>query len=455
MLNDRKLIMHLMGKSGFGATPEELDKYVLKGYDNVVEDILNPVHSSSLPEDIIYRYHVDIAESRLPTPTAAKWMYRLVTTDSPLEEKIALFWHGLFASNFADVQQMTMLYEQVDMFRKLGLGNFRDLLLELSKDTAMGQMLDNIDNHADAINENWGRELLELFSMGIGNYTEDDVKEASRAFTGWTRDNLEYTPFWPYGRVAWHHKFDDNDHDFNTKTFLGETGNFDGDQIIDIIVKQKATAEFISTRLYQYFCSDQIDSDGQLAINEMMEAYFTSGYEIRSVLRSLFKSDHFKSDKCTYSKVKSPIELIVGTVRFSEAYSKPTLAIKDLVDQATFMGQTLFQPPSVEGWHEGVEWIDSGTLIERVNFASSEMSDLNKPGVKKLVARIKNELPNSISNEDLLNKCSEMIGCNLSNTTKELLLDSIDNSPNKNHKFDDQIGQILGFIAATKEYQLI
>jgi len=186
-----------------------------------------------------------------------------------------------------------------------------------------------------------------------------------------------------------------------------------------------------------------------------MEAYFTSGYEIRSVLRSLFKSDHFKSDKCTYSKVKSPIELVVGTVRFSEAYSKPTLAIKDLVDQATFMGQTLFQPPSVEGWHEGVEWIDSGTLIERVNFASSEMSDLNKPGVKKLVARIKNELPNSISNEDLLNKCSEMIGCNLSNTTKELLLDSIDNSPNKNHKFDDQIGQILGFIAATKEYQLI
>ncbi len=455
MLNDRKLIMHLMSKSGFGATPEELDKYVLKGYDNVVEDILNPVHSSSLPEDIIYRYHVDIAESRLPTPTAAKWMYRLVTTDSQLEEKIALFWHGLFASNFADVQQMTMLYEQVDMFRKLGLGNFRDLLLELSKDTAMGQMLDNIDNHADAINENWGRELLELFSMGIGNYTEDDVKEASRAFTGWTRDNLEYTPFWPYGRVAWHHKFDDNDHDFNTKTFLGETGNFDGDQIIDIIVKQKATAEFISTRLYQYFCSDQIDSDGQLAINEMMEAYFTSGYEIRSVLRSLFKSDHFKSDKCTYSKVKSPIELVVGTVRFSEAYSKPTLAIKDLVDQATFMGQTLFQPPSVEGWHEGVEWIDSGTLIERVNFASSEMSDLNKPGVKKLVARIKNELPNSISNEDLLNKCSEMIGCNLSNTTKELLLDSIDNSPNKNHKFDDQIGQILGFIAATKEYQLI
>ena len=286
-----------MGKAGFGATPEELDKYILQGYDGVVESILNPIQSNTLPEDVIYRYHVDIAESRLPTPTAAKWMYRLVTTDSPLEEKIALFWHGLFASNFADVQQMTMLYEQVDMFRKLGLGNFRDLLLELSKDTAMSQMLDNVDNHADAINENWGRELLELFSMGIGNYTEDDVKEASRAFTGWTRDNIDYAPFWPYGRVAWHHKFDSNDHDYNQKTFLGETGEFDGDQIVDIIVKQKATAEFISTRLYQYFCSDEIDSEGKLAINEMMEAYFQSGYEIRSVLRSLFKSEYFKSDK--------------------------------------------------------------------------------------------------------------------------------------------------------------
>ena len=455
MLDDRKLILHLMGKSGFGATPEELDKYVLKGYDGVVEHLLNPVESNTLPEDIIYRYHVDIAESRLPTPTAAKWMYRLVTTDSPLEEKIALFWHGLFASNFADVQQMTMLYEQVDMFRKLGLGNFRDLLLELSKDTAMGKMLDNIDNHADAINENWGRELLELFSMGIGNYSEDDVKEASRAFTGWTRDNIEYTPFWPYGRVAWHHKFDDGDHDYNQKTFLGETGEFDGDQIIDIIVKQKATAEFISTRLYQYFCSDQIDSDGKSAINEMMDAYFKSGYEIRSVLRCLFKSEYFKSEKCRSSKVKSPIELVVGTVRISEAYSKPTLAIKDLVDQATFMGQTLFQPPSVEGWHEGLEWIDSGTLIERVNFASSEISDLEKPGIKKLISRIKGEISNSISDKGLLDKCSETIGCDLSNSTKGFLLDSIENSPNNNQKLDEQIGQVLGFIAATKEYQLV
>ena len=207
--------------------------------------------------------------------------------------------------------------------------------------------------------------------------------------------------------------------------------------------------------MYQYFCSDEIDSEGKLAINEMMEAYFQSGYEIRSVLRSLFKSEYFKSDKCRSSKVKSPIELVVGTVRISEAYSIPTLAIKDLVDQATFMGQTLFQPPSVEGWHEGVEWIDSGTLIERVNFASSEISNLEKPGVRKLISRVKSDISTSTSNKEILDKCSEIIGCNLSDNTRGFLLDSIDNSPNNNQKIDEHIGQVLGFIAATKEYQLV
>ena len=153
--------------------------------------------------------------------------------------------------------------------------------------------------------------------------------------------------------------------------------------------------------------------------------------------------------------MKSPIELVVGTVRISEAYSIPTLAIKDLVDQATFMGQTLFQPPSVEGWHEGVEWIDSGTLIERVNFASSEISNLEKPGVRKLISRVKSDISTSTSNKEILDICSEIIGCNLSDNTRGFLLDSIDNSPNNNQKIDEHIGQVLGFIAATKEYQLV
>ena len=184
---DIALMAHLMRRAGFGATRSELEERVAKGYEVTVAELLHPSDPGNMPDDVIRRYHVDVAELRLPVPTAANWLYRMITTQCPLEEKIALFWHGLFASNFADIQQMTMLHEQIEMFRRKGLGSFRDLLIELSSDPAMGKMLDNIDNHKGAINENYGRELLELFSMGIGNYTEDDVKGASRAFTGWTR----------------------------------------------------------------------------------------------------------------------------------------------------------------------------------------------------------------------------------------------------------------------------
>ena len=292
------LMAHLMRRAGFGATRDELERLMRMGFNAAVEWLLHPKDVQTMDDDLIRRYQIDQSELRALDSAAANWMYRMISTDNPLEEKLTLFWHSLFATGYAKVVQARVLLNQIDMFRRHGLGGFNSLLVELSKDPAMIIWLDNVENHDGAINENYGRELLELFSMGIGNYSEDDVKEASRAFTGWTRDNIDYAPFWPYGRVAWHHKFDSNDHDYNQKTFLGETGEFDGDQIVDIIVKQKATAEFISTRLYQYFCSDEIDPEGKLAINEMMEAYFQSGYEIRSVLRSLFKSEYFKSDKC-------------------------------------------------------------------------------------------------------------------------------------------------------------
>ena len=198
-----------------------------------------------------------MGESRFLDTAGAYWMYRMVTTENPLEEKIALFWHGLFATGYAKLNQARSLLNQIEMFRRVGLGSFRDLLVELSKDPAMLVWLDNNDNHNGAINENYGRELLELFSMGIGNYTEQDIKEASRAFTGWTLGNAEYMvarsmkdSIWPYGRISWHFDFREWDHDDGEKTFLGETGNWNGDDIIDIIAKQSSSAEFACRRLF-------------------------------------------------------------------------------------------------------------------------------------------------------------------------------------------------------------
>ena len=461
MNDDIALMAHLMRRAGFGATRDELEVLVDEGYEKTVEALLHPSEPGNLPDDLIRRYHVDLAELRLPIPTAANWLYRMITTRCPLEEKIALFWHGLFASNFADVQQMTMLHEQVDMFRRHGLGSFRGLLVRLSMDTAMGKMLDNVDNHKGAINENYGRELLELFSMGIGNYTEEDVKEASRAFTGWTRENVEYSQFWPYGRVAWSFKYREDDHDDDEKIFLGESGRFNGEDIVDIIVAKHATARFIGRRLFQFFAADEIDEEGERVVEQMMASYFESEYEIRAMLRTLFLSRYFRSERARFARIKGPVEFVVGAVRTAGSYATPTLAIRGLVAQAGFMGQIPLQPPSVEGWHEGAEWIDSGTLIERVNFVAAELGDVSKPGVRAIIDRLAGENGGSLAPETLVDRCLELIGpISVSKETHGVLVEYAsargDLSLSGGERYGEagqRVGDMLRLIASTREYQ--
>ena len=192
-------------------------------------------------------------------------MYRLVMTDTPLREKMCVFWHRLFATAVHKLIQNKVGINQIDMFRANGMGRFDNLLLELSKDPAMIMWLDNQDNHAANINENYGREILELFSMGVGNYTEDDIKECARAFTGWSVANSEYMSLmaqkdsiWPYGRIVWHYDFKPGIHDVDTKEFLGEQGPFNGDDVIRIICSQKATARFIARHMYNFFVADEV-----------------------------------------------------------------------------------------------------------------------------------------------------------------------------------------------------
>ena len=176
---DIQLMAHLMRRAGFGAPRHELDQLVDRGYENVVEDLLHPGDPQNLPDDIIRRFHVDQHELRLLDSAAAYWVYRMATTQCPLEEKLTLFWHGLFATGYSKLNQARTHLNQIDMFRRFGLGSFRDILVELSKDPAMIIWLDNQDNHDGAVNENYGRELLELFSMGIGSYSEQDIKECA------------------------------------------------------------------------------------------------------------------------------------------------------------------------------------------------------------------------------------------------------------------------------------
>ena len=380
------LMAHLMRRAGFGAGRDELEARVDMGYEAVVEELLNPTDPQNLPDDVIRRYHTEQAEMRLADGAAAYWLYRMITTRCPLEEKLALFWHSLFATGYNKLNQARALVNQIEMFRRHGLGNFSTLLVELSKDPAMIIWLDNNENHKDSINENFGRELLELFSLGIGNYTEDDIKECARAFTGWTLGNAEYMAMrasrdsiWPYSRIAWFYEYREADHDDGEKTFLGETGRFNGEDIVGIIVRQEATARFVCTRLFQFFAADDVDEEGEQVIGAMMRTYFDSNHEIRPVLRTLFNSDYFKSETARFARVKGPVELVVGAVRLAGSYQAPTQGIEQVARQAMYMGQGLLQPPSVEGWHEGVEWVDSGALVERVNFVAHELANVENP----------------------------------------------------------------------------
>ena len=468
--NDTALMAHLLRRAGFGASRNELEEYIAMGYDGAVEALLNPSDPGNMPDDLIRRYHVEQSELRDLAGSAAYWMYRMISTSCPMEEKIALFWHGLFATGYAKLNQARSLLNQVDMFRRSGLGSFEDLLVELSKDPAMIVWLDNNENHGSAINENYGRELLELFSMGIGNYTEDDIKECSRAFTGWTLGNAEYMAvraakdsIRPYGRIAWHFDYRDEDHDAGEKTFLGETGKFNGEDIIAIIAKQESTARFVATRLFQFFAADEITEDGEKAIQEMIASYFSSGYQIRAMLRTLFHTDYFKSDEARFARVKGPVEMVVGAIRMSGNYQNPALGIEKVSDTMLYMGQGLLQPPTVEGWHEGSEWIDSGALVERVNFAARELSDVTSPGVRSIIDRLQAGADHGVLEpSDLADRCLDLLGpIEVSDETHSVLvqyanrhgsLDLNDHKPGD--EAEQRVGNMLRLVAATREYQL-
>jgi uncharacterized protein (DUF1800 family) len=474
--DELELIAHLMRRAGFGATRSELDSYLARGYEETVDDLLNPPERSAMPDDVIRRYHHEQSGMMGQQNPGAYWLYKMISTTAPLEEKMALFWHTIFATGYPKITNGKVLNDQIRMFRKFGMGNFRDLLIALSRDPAMIVWLDNHDNHSGAINENFGRELLELFSMGVGNYTEDDIKEASRAFTGWTLGNTEYMALraerdsiWPYGRIAWHFEYNRDDHDDGEKQFLGRRGNFNGEDIVDIICEQDATARFIARHLYDFFVAEEPpvpqwpytpprDPD---AIQTLVDAYFEHGYEIKPMLRALFDSDFFRSRDVRFVRVKSPAELVAGVLRLTGEFDRPRKEILDRALQMTYMGQFLINPPSVEGWHQGAEWIDTGTLVERLNFATSQLGDSRLPGVRSMIRQAADSGEGVLSPARLVDACLDVMGIvEVSEDTREVLEsfaskggDLVTGHDGLTDEATARIAQMFQMVAATHEFQ--
>jgi len=303
-------------------------------------------------QPVVNKFFYWLRASVLETNRVAYWWAdRMVATNTPLQEKMALFWHGHFAINESKVRDYRKLLVELELFQEMGTGSFRDLMVAVAQDPAMLSFLDAGVNVKGASNENFAREIMELFTMGVGNYSETDIREAARAFTGWNYVDLEFV-------------INTEQHDADTKTFLGHVGDFDGVDIIDIIMEQPVTAEYIAGKIYRYYVRDELGKDLQ---TELGNVFREADYEVAALLKKIFLSKDFYNAESVGVHIKSPVELAVSTYRKLGLNYVP--GVPDFNGATGALGQTLFRPPTVAGWAGGRSWITPGLLLERGNFA--------------------------------------------------------------------------------------
>jgi uncharacterized protein (DUF1800 family) len=353
--SERARVAHLLRRAAFGATETELDEYRALGFGGALERLLNPEQVDDAATDqqlAALALDPNDAESRKKIEAAKFWWFnRMLQTRRPLQEKMTLFWHNHFATANFKVGDALLMLEQNQLFRENALGNFESLLQQVTRDPAMLIWLDNRVNRKGAPNENYAREVMELFTVGIGQYTDDDVKQAARAFTGYSLDRDRKFVFQP------------NQHDNGDKTFLGETKNWDADDVLATLVRQPATARHLSTKLFRFFVNDNPDS---ATIDRLSNTFSSSGFETRGLLRDLFSGPEFLSDATYHAQIKQPVDYVVSSLKALETQNVGP----DITQQLRRMGQDLFNPPDVSGWKGGPAWINATTLFERFNFAN-------------------------------------------------------------------------------------
>ena len=339
-LSQKELYNLLLNKSSKKTDPLLVANSAMDGLVKGVEDLGRIQKLTTEQKRQLRKQSVDDIKNLNLT-----WLTEMINSDAQLREKMSLFWHGHFACRVINIYFQQQL---LNVIRENALGNFGDLLRKVSKSPAMLSFLNNQQNRKQHPNENFAREVMELFTMGRGNYTEKDVKEGARAYTGWgfnLSGEFVERPFL---------------HDTGTKTFLGRTGNFDGDDVIDIILEQKATARFITGKIYKYFVNERIDDEKVAAL---ADRFYQNNYDLNKLMNDIFLSDWFYDEKNIGTRIKSPVELIAGIRRLIPMeLEKPEM---QLLFQRV-LGQVLFFPPNVAGWPGGKNWIDSSALMFRM-----------------------------------------------------------------------------------------
>ena len=348
-----RLAAHLLRRAGFGGSAAEIQTAASAGMDATVGTLLHPAPDMlpSAPDgDLSFGPMVDPMQRRAAFMLAVTWwLDRMLQTPAPLVERMVYFWHNHFTSAIDGGVTPEMMVAQNALFRQHAFGSFADLTHAIARDPAMLLYLNGNQNRKQHPNENFARELMELFTMGVGNYTEQDVRESARAFTGWVVARDGSAHFMP--RL----------HDDGTKTFLGRTGDLDSDDIIDTIIGQQATATFMATKFLRNFVYD--DPEPEL-VDAVATHFRDKSYDVGALLGTLLRSNVFYSDRAYRSMIKSPVELVVGTLKTVGV----TTSSDRLVNAMGSMDQVLMRPPNVAGWPGGAQWLNQGTLLARLNF---------------------------------------------------------------------------------------
>ena len=472
-VNNQIKIEHLFQRAGFGATPAQMKEFGEKSPEKALKFLLtdsekinqlviideeiamvmkkktlrNMLDRKGLPAEEIKEQIKEYREQL--TDLNFSWVKNMASGESMLQEKMTLFWHGHFACR---LRQPLLVQVQNNVIRENALGKFSDLLLAISKDPGMLQFLNNQQNKKDSPNENFAREVMELFTLGHGNYTEKDIKEAARAFTGWGAN--------PKGEFV----FRTNQHDDGEKTFQSKTGNLKGEDILNIILQNPKTSTFICTKIYRYFVNEIVDYQ---IIEQMTKRFRSTDYDIKALMEYIFKSDWFYKQENIGTRIKSPVELLVGLQRnFDIQFERkqPVLFIQKS------LGQILFYPPNVAGWSGGKNWIDSSTLMTRMKlpeliFKDSEITfnpkdegDVNTENLSKKIKQMQanidwsafqNNFPTQ-NPQELLNKLDAyLLSRPLSTQQKSIILGKSEGKTSLS-----LFQNIAQSIASLPEYQL-
>ncbi|MDP7252606.1 MAG: DUF1800 domain-containing protein [Planctomycetota bacterium] len=405
---DIKKAAHLLRRAGFGGSMTEIKIAYQNGLEWALRDLIHCERVENPMEKVLQDVEYEIGDMNVLSTLQGLWLYRMTRSMRPLEEKMTLFWHGHFATSNYKVDLPYLMFKQNKLFRENATGKFPELLQAVSKDAAMILWLDNQTNIKGNPNENFAREIFELFTLSIGNYTEKDIQESARAFTGWQVRGLNFF-------------FNQGQHDFGEKTVFGKTGNWNGEDICDMVGLHPATAKFLSKKLLKFFVMEE---PKQEYIDALAEVYLAHKGDMKEVLNVLFRSKLFYSREAYRSLVKSPIELTVGTIRLLNTRSLKNLTLPSL-DK---MGQQLYNPPNVKGWDGGRTWINTITLLERNNFLQKMLMEAPCRNPKKdhpIFQHIKDKEMEPKDAVDYL--CKALIQDDLSDNAKKELLDYFDN----------------------------